>query len=95
MKFLVDLGFDEIDIQKVESQSPEILLKEFREARELVSDNIIFLRDLGVINYKDVVINYTDMFLMDPSNFQNVFLKYEKDDLIEKIAKNVRVVEHL
>ena len=95
MKFLVDLGFDEVDIKKVETQSPELLLKEFREARKLVSDNIKFLRDLGVINYKDVVINYADMFLMDPSNFQNVFLKYEKDDLIEKIAKNVRVVEHL
>lgn len=95
MNFLSDLGFEEKDIKQIEIETPELLLKEFREASELVTDNIKFLKELGITNYKDVVINYADMFLMDSSNFQNVFLKYEKEDLIDKIAKNIRVVEHL
>ena len=95
MNFLTDLGFNSEDIKQVELETPELLLDEFKQAGELVSDNIQFLKDLGVTNYKDVVINYAYMFLMDSSNFQGIFLKYEKEDLVAKIAKNVRVVEHL
>ena len=95
MKFLSDLGFDDNDIKQVEVETPELLLDEFKKASVLVTDNIKFLKELGIINYKDVVKNYADMFMMDSCNFQHIFLKYEKEDLIDKIAKNVRIVEHL
>jgi len=95
MKFLVDLGFNDEDITQVESHTTKMLLKEFKTAKELVTVNVNFLKDLGVTNYKEVVINYSDMFLMDPSNFKSIFMKYDKDDLVEKIAKNVTIIEHL
>ena len=95
MKFLVDLGFDDKDIDEVESHTTKILLKELKNGKELVTVNINFLKDIGVTNYKEVVINYSDMFLMDPSNFKSIFLKYDKDDLVDKIAKNVTIIEHL
>jgi len=95
MKFLEELGFNDEDISEVQVNTPKLLLKEFAEGKELVSVNVNFLRDLGVLNYKEIVINYSDMFLMDPSNFKNIFLKYDKLDLIEKISKNVTIIEHL
>ena len=95
MKFLSDLGFSDEEIKEIEHETPKTLLNEFIKASKLVTDNIIFIKDLGLTNYKEVVKNYAGIFLMDPSNFQHIFLKYEKEDLIDKIARNVRVIEHL
>jgi hypothetical protein len=95
MKFLKNLGFKDEDIKQLESETSRVLLEELIVGEELVTFNIQFLKDLGVINYQEVVLNFSYMFLMDPSNFQRIFLKYEREDLIDKIAKDVRVVEHL
>jgi len=35
------------------------------------------------------------MFLMDHSNFVEIFSKYEPEDLIEKLKKNIKIVEYL
>ena len=35
------------------------------------------------------------MFLMDNSNFIEVFAKYDRDDLIEKLEKNMAIIEFL
>ena len=40
-------------------------------------------------------LEYYEMFLMDHSNFVEVFSKYEPEDLIEKLNKNIRVIEYL
>ena len=40
-------------------------------------------------------LNYYDMFLMDNSNFINVFNQYDRDDLIDKIQKDITIVEYL
>ena len=39
--------------------------------------------------------NYYDMFLMDPGLFSEIFNKYDKEDLIEKLKKNLTIIEHL
>ena len=95
MKFLEDLGFNQEEIKQLENSTPEKLSNVIKESEKLITYNIKWLKDYGVANYKEVVINYLDMFLMDPTNFQNIFIKYEKEDLIDKIAKNVAIVEHL
>ena len=35
------------------------------------------------------------MFLMDPKLFSEIFNKYDKEDLIEKLNKNLTIIEHL
>ena len=35
------------------------------------------------------------MILIDDSNFREIFEKYDRDDLIDKIAKNIHIVEYL
>ena len=35
------------------------------------------------------------MFLMDNSNFVEIFNKYDQKDLVSKLAKNVQIMEYL
>lgn len=95
MTFLKDLGFNNDAINEVEKNIPSLLKKEVIEAKELVTSNITFLQTLGIANVGEVLMAYADMFLMDTVKFQDVFNKYDREDLIKKIEKNVAIIEHL
>ena len=95
MKFLDKLGFTKQEIIEVENNTPEMMINKLKEQQKLVTANILFLKELGVTNYKRVIINYYDMFLMDNSNFVDIFNQYDRDDLIDKIQKDISVIEYL
>lgn len=95
MKFLDKMGFTKEEIEEVLNNTPELMINKLKEQQKLVSANLTYLKELGVTNYKRVFINYYDMFLMDNSNFVNIFNQYDRDDLIDKIQKNITVVEYL
>lgn len=95
MKFLEKLDFSKDEIEQIMDNTPEKLLDVIKSQKKLVSENINFLKELGVTNYQEIFIRFYDMFLMDNSNFKEVFNKYEKDDLIAKLNKNINIVEYL
>lgn len=95
MKFLENFNFTSEEISYINENFPENLVKAMDTSKKLVSANLEYLKKLGVSNYKDVFMKYYDMFLMDNSNFEEIFSKYDKEDLIDKILKNVNVVEFL
>lgn len=95
MKFLDKLGFTKTEIAEIENNTPALVIDKIKEQQKLVAANILFLKELGVANYKRVFINYYDMFLMDNSNFISIFNQYDRDDLIDKIQKDITVVEYL
>lgn len=95
MKFLEKIGFSKDDISFLEENTPEKLLDLIKEQKKLVTENITYLKDLGVTNYQDIFLKFYDMFLMDNSNFIAIFSKYEKEDLIAKLKKNINIVEFL
>ena len=95
MKFLEKLNFTKDDIEEIKDSTPEALLALLKTQKKLVIENITFLKDLGVINYQEIFIKYYDMFLMDNSNFKDIFEKYEPEDLISKLSKNINIVEYL
>ncbi|MDD5865391.1 MAG: hypothetical protein PUD07_02740 [bacterium] len=95
MKFLEKIGFSKDDISFLEENTPEKLLDLIKEQKKLVTENITYLKDLGVTNYQDIFLRFYDMFLMDNSNFIAIFSKYEKEDLIAKLKKNINIVEYL
>jgi len=95
MKFLEKLNFSKDEIAEILENTPEKLLELIIAQKKLVSENISFLKELGVTNYQEIFIRYYDMFLMDNSNFKDVFNKYEKEDLIAKLKKNINIVEYL
>ncbi len=95
MKYLENLGISEELIDELKDNTPETLLDLLETNEKLLSANISYLKDLGIDKYPEILIRYPDMFLMDNSNFKDVFAKYEVNDLIEKINKNVGIVEFL
>lgn len=94
MEFL-NKYFDNDTIMYLNDNVPKIILEELEKEQKLVSKNISFLKDLGVSNIDNIFKNYYDMFLMDPELFSEIFNKYDKEDLIEKLKKNLTIIEHL
>ena len=94
MEFL-DKYFDNDTIMYLNDNVPKVILEELEKEQKLVSKNISFLKDLGVSNIDSIFKNYYDMFLMDPKLFSEIFNKYDKEDLIEKLNKNLTIIEHL
>ena len=74
---------------------PECLRNDIEINQDLVMTNINCLKDLGVSNYLEIFKHYYYMFLMDNSNFMNIFNKYERKDLVDKLEKNMAIIEHL
>lgn len=95
MKYLDKMGFTKEEIEEVNNNTPQKMIEKLKEQKKLVLTNLSFLKELGVTNYKRVFINYYDMFLMDNSNFMSIFNQYDRDDLIDKIQKDISVVEYL
>lgn len=95
MKFLEKYDFNKEDIAEFLNNSPKKLIDAIKDNKKLVSENISYLKELGVTNYQQLFLEYYDIFLMDHSNFVEIFSKYELDDLIEKLKKNIKVIEYL
>ena len=95
MKFLESYNFSQEDIEEFENNTPEKVKKTLTDNIALVEENLKYLSNLGINTYKEIFINYPDMFLLDNSNFVEIFSKYETDDLIERLNTNFKLVEYL
>lgn len=95
MMYLKDLGFDEETITNFKENIPELALGKLIEEQETITTNINYLKDLGVKNYVDAFVKFYNMFLMNPKLFEEIFSKYDRDDLIAKLEKNVAIMEYL
>ncbi len=95
MNYLEEYGFTSEEIYNLEEDMPSRLREKLVNNYKLVCQNLSFLKNLGVANYKDIFAKYYDMFLMDYSNFTSIFKKYDTADLIDKLNKNVEIIEFL
>ena len=93
--FIKDLGLDDEHIKEVKAIFDNDDLNIINENIETVYTNISFLKNLGVSNYQDAFLRFYNMFLIEPSSFEEIFQKYDKEDLIAKLEKNVAIMEHL
>ena len=95
MNFFEKFGFLEDEQKEYEDITPEKKKKMISKHNKLVETNLQFLKDLEINTYKEIFINYPDMFLMDASNFEKYFNRYEKEALQEKLNTNYKVVKFL
>ena len=95
MKFLKKYGFDNDEIQEALDNTPQKLQDQINKHLELVEENLNFIQGLGIDTYKEIFINYPELFLMDSSNFSEKFNQYETDDLIARLNANFKLVEYL
>ena len=77
------------------NNTPKKLIDKLEEHEDLVRVNLQFVKDLGTSVYKEIFINYPDIFLLDASVFAKTFTQYETDELIESLNNNFKVVEYL
>lgn len=95
MNYLEKIGFTSEDINIIKNNVTDVIYNLLNEQKRVVSANITFLKDLGVINYKEIFIKYPDLFLMDNSNFKDIFNKYDQEDLILKLKENLDIFAYL
>lgn len=95
MKFLENYDFTKEEINSFTKNVPLKVVDLLKEQKKQVKSNLDYLKELGIVNYKEVFKNFYEMFLIEDSNFREIFEKYDRDDLIDKIAKNINIVEYL
>lgn len=95
MNYLEKIGFTSDDINMIKNTNSKVIFNLLIEQKKVVNANILYLKNLGVINYKEIFIKYSDFFLMDNSNFIEIFDKYDQDDLVEKLNDNIDIFAYL
>lgn len=95
MTYLRDLGFQDEVITIIEENFSKGALKTLEEEKKSVIDNISYLKELGVTNYIEAFIKFYNMFLLDNKTFDSIFSKYDREDLVAKLEKNVAIMEYL
>ncbi len=95
MTYLKDLGFNEDIIEMLNVNIPDVVIEKLIENKDTVITNINYLKDLGVTNYIDAFASFYNMFLIDTKTFDDIFSKYDREDLIAKLEKNVAIMEYL
>lgn len=95
MKYLLDLNFTEEQVDLMNKNIPTNAINKMENEKELVIDNINYLIELGVNNYQDAFIKFYNMFLLNKNDFVEIFSKYDTEDLIVKLEKNVAIMEYL
>ena len=93
--FLAKKAFSEAEIDEVSKNMSVAMAKALNDNKRLVGINLDYLVKIGVNNYKDIFKSYYELFLLDHSSFEDIFNKYDQDDLVEKLAKNVAIIEYL
>ena len=91
MDYLKNYGLTDEDIMTINDTVSDEVYSDLTFFKGLVSNNIDFLRDFGVSNYAQVIVKYPEIFLRDLSSLKNVLEKFDRDDLIEKVANNPTV----
>ena len=91
MDYLVDLGLTSEEINNISSS-----LKESLELfPNIVKENFNILKNLKLTNEHEVFVNHLGMFLINPDKLNDIFGKYDHDDLIRCLEKNHKVIEKL
>lgn len=95
MEYLLDLGFTNDDITILNGTVEASVLEKLKIFKALVKVNYDYIKSLGIKNNKEVFMNHTHMFFINPDRFKAIFEKYDKADLVRCIEKNAAVVEKL
>ena len=95
MEYLFDLGFTLEEINTLKSKCDENDINKLQFFSRLISENYNYLKGYEINNIKICFLKHYKMFFMNPDKFRNIFVKYDRADLIRCIEKNDAVLEKL
>ncbi|MGN1338307.1 MAG: hypothetical protein ACI4WW_07530 [Candidatus Coprovivens sp.] len=95
MNYLIDLGIESETIKYLNESLPTKAIETLETKKDVVTENIKYLKELGVSNITDAFVKFYNMFLLDNETFDEIFSKYDREDLVAKLEKNVAIMEYL
>ncbi len=95
LAYLYDFGLDTGDIDTLRDNVDDKTFSELSLFEGIVKENVQFMKDFGVSNYIQVIVKYPEIFLRDGESFKNIFSKFDRDDLIQKVEKNAAVFKKM
>lgn len=95
LEYLYGIGFDSNEVEQLKSNTDDQTFSELTLFEPIVLSNIKYMKEFGVSNYVDIVVKYPTIFLRDSESFRNIFSKFDKEDLIQKVAKNAAVFKKM
>lgn len=95
MDILKELEFTDEEIEKLSIEIPVLILDKIVSQKQIVYANLSYLKNLGVLNYKDLFFKFYEVFMLDHTIFTDIFEKYDKEDLIKYLKDNVDILEFL
>ncbi|MCI8498026.1 MAG: hypothetical protein HFG33_01305 [Bacilli bacterium] len=95
LEYLYDFGLDSRDVEEICEYVDEDIFTELGLFENIVKENIQYMKDFGVSNFSQVVLKFPDIFLRDADSFKNIFSKFDRDDLIQKVEKNPAVFKKM
>ncbi len=95
MKYLEELGFTKEQIKTINDGISDVIIEAIKDNKPLIKVNLKYLEDLGVTNYREIFVEYYEIFLLEPSAFRGIFDRYDTESLIQKLAEDIRVIEFL
>lgn len=95
MHFLQKLNFTKEQLEYLDANASGVMIDSILHNKKLVATNIQYLIDLGIKNFREIFLEYYELFLLDNSNFVEIFSKYDQEDLVDKLEKNIAIIEYL
>lgn len=89
-KYLDNTSINEINT-KLDNTILYNLNCNMKNALEIIN----YLRSIGIINIKDLIIHKTDIFLDNKDNIVNLFSKFNINDIVNRINNNYEVIDEL
>lgn len=95
MDYLLKLGFTNEDIDYISKNNTNLISKLLVEQKKIIIANINSLINLGVKNYKEIFNEYADLFLVEHGYFEEMINKYDEEDLVIKLERNINIFPYL
>ena len=95
MEYILNFNLTSDELNVLISKLGDEDKRKFELFPRIVKENFAYLNNMNISNMKDVFINHSHMFLMNPDRFKAIFVKYDQADLVRCIEKNHNVIEKL
>jgi ACR3 family arsenite efflux pump ArsB len=95
MNYLKELEFTDEEINTMNNNLDNNIIESVMFFPVIIKTNYEYLKNIGIKNYKQIFMEHTHMFLLNPDRFKAIFEKYDPSDLIRCLEKNGAVIEKL
>ena len=95
MDFLLEAGFSEDLVNKIKQKYEESILDIVRLDQENVLDVINYFQEIGINKVDQLLLSHIEVFTKDIEEVKTAFQKYNLGEIVEKINKDISVIDYI